>query len=54
MPQRIFFAKNGFKVGEHKGKKEEIFRLPTTPTQIPSFNKQITRFPSIGHFFVSK
>ena len=54
MPQRIFFAKNGFKVGEHKGKREEIHRLPTAHIQIPHFYKEITRFPTNGYFFVSK
>ena len=54
MPQRIFFAKNGFKVHEHKGKKEEIHHLPTKHIQIPHFYTQTTRFPTNGHFIVSK
>ena len=54
MPQRIFFAKNGFKVHEHKGKKEEIHRISTAHVQIPHFYTQVTRFPINGDFFVSK
>ena len=54
MPQRIFFAKNGFKVGEHKGKKEEIYHLPRVHIQVPHFHKDTTRFPINGDFFVSK
>jgi hypothetical protein len=54
MPQRIFFAKNGFQVGDHKGKKPEIYHLPTTHTKVPHFHKETTRFPTNGYFFVSK
>ena len=54
MPQRIFFAKNGFKVHDNQGKKPEIHHLPTTHIQVPHFHKETTRFPINGHFFVSK
>ena len=54
MPHRIFFAKNGFQVQQHKGKKEEIRHLPTTPIPITHFHKETTRYPINGNFFVSK
>lgn len=54
MPQRIFFAKNGFKVGEHKGKYPEIQHLSKVQVRIPRHHRKETRFPTNGYFFVSK